>query len=229
MKRLLNYFTKFEIGLWTVSVLSILISFFAFDSKNYLALVASLVGATFLVLLAKGNPLGQFLTIIFSLIYGVISFGFSYYGEVITYLGMSMPMATIALISWLKNPYKGNKTEVAVNKLSKKEIPIMFILALVVTIAFYFILKHFNTANLIPSTLSVTTSFLAAYLTFRRSPFYALAYAANDLVLIVLWVLATTEDVTYISVVICFIVFLVNDLYGFINWKQMEKRQKQNM
>ena len=229
MKRLLNYFTKFEIGLWTVSVLSILISFFAFDSKNYLALIASLVGATFLVLLAKGNPLGQFLTIIFSLIYGVISFGFSYYGEVITYLGMSMPMATIALISWLKNPYKGNKAEVAVNKLSKKEIPIMFILALVVTIAFYFILKHFNTANLIPSTLSVTTSFLAAYLTFRRSPYYALAYATNDLVLIVLWVLATTEDVTYISVVICFIVFLVNDLYGFINWKQMEKRQKQNM
>ena len=226
MKRLLNYFTKFEIGLWTISVLSILISFFAFDSKNYLALVASLVGATFLVLLAKGNPLGQFLTIVFSLIYGVISFGFSYYGEVITYLGMSMPMATIALISWLKNPYKDNKAEVTVNKLSKKEIPLVFILTLVVTIAFYFILKHFNTANLIPSTLSVTTSFLAAYLTFRRSPYYALAYATNDLVLIVLWVLATTEDVTYISVVICFIVFLVNDLYGFVNWKQIEQRQQ---
>ena len=64
------------------------------------------------------------------------------------------------------------------------------------------------------------------YLTFRRSPYFALAYAANDVVLIVLWALAAAENVTYISVIICFVVFLVNDLYGFASWKQMEKRQQ---
>ena len=89
-----------------------------------------------------------------------------------------------------------------------------------------FILKYFNTANLIPSTFSVSTSFLAAYLTFRRSPYFALAYASNDVVLIVLWVLASLKDISYISVVICFIVFLVNDLYGFISWLRMMKRQE---
>ncbi|MDD4415074.1 MAG: nicotinamide mononucleotide transporter, partial [Oscillospiraceae bacterium] len=70
-----------------------------------------------------------------------------------------------------------------------------------------------------------TTSFLAVYLTFRRSPHYALAYAANDIVLIVLWVLASMSDITYLSVVICFAMFLVNDIYGFINWSKMHKRQ----
>ena len=105
----------------------------------------------------------------------------------------------------------------------------MCFLTFVVTIAFYFILKYFNTSNLIPSTLSVTTSFIAVYLTFRRSPYFALAYAMNDLVLIVLWVLASITDVSYLSVVICFIVFFVNDMYGFINWKKMEKNQKLNM
>lgn len=50
----------------------------------------------------------------------------------------------------------------------------------------YFILRAFNTANIIPGTISVTTSFVAVYLTFRRSPYFALAYAANDVVLIVL-------------------------------------------
>ena len=64
------------------------------------------------------------------------------------------------------------------------------------------------------------------YLTFRRSPYFALAYAANDVVLIVLWALAAAENVTYISVIICFVVFLVNDLHGFVSWKQMEKRQQ---
>ncbi len=42
--------------------------------------------------------------IIFSLLYGIISYTFSYYGEMITYLGMTMPMAVFALISWLRNP-----------------------------------------------------------------------------------------------------------------------------
>ena len=166
---------------------------------------------------------------VFGVLYGVISYGFAYYGEMITYLGMTFPMALVALASWLNNPYKDNKAEVKVNRLSKKEIPFMMVLTLIVTIAFYFILKHFNTANLIPSTISVTTSFLAVYLTFRRSPYFALAYAVNDLVLIVLWVLASIAEISYLSVVICFIVFFVNDMYGFISWKQMEKRQIINM
>lgn len=229
MKRLLNYFSKFEIGLWLSSVLIILGTFVVFEEKDYLTLIASLIGATFLILNAKGNPLGQFLTIVFSFIYGVISYRFSYYGEMITYLCMSMPIAFIALISWIKNPYKGKKSEVKVNHISKKEIVLMWCITIAVTIVFYFILKYLNTSNLIPSTLSVTTSFLASYLTFRRSPYFALAYAANDLVLIVLWVLASFTDNSYISVVICFIVFFVNDMYGYVSWKKMEIRQKKNM
>lgn len=229
MKRLLNYFTKLEIGLWTSSVLLILISFFIFDRENYLTLIASIIGATFLIFNAKGNPIGQFLTIVFSMLYGIISYDFAYYGEMITYLGMTLPMALFALISWIKNPYEKGKAEVKVNKLSRKEIVFMLVLTIIVTIVFYFILEHFNTANLIPSTISVTTSFLAVYLTFRRSPYFALAYAMNDIVLIILWVLASISDISYLSVVICFIVFFVNDMYGFISWKQMEKRQKLNM
>lgn len=226
VKGLINYFSKFEIILWSFSVMSIIISFIIFDRSSYLTLCASLIGVTSLIFCAKGNPFGQVLMIIFSIIYTFISFTFSYYGEMITYLGMTMPMAVVSLISWLKNPYKGNKAEVKVNKLGRKEIPFMIILTISVTVVFYFILKAFDTANLFPSTISITTSFVAAYLTFRRSPFFALGYATNDIVLIVLWVLATKEDISYISMVICFVVFLFNDLYGFFNWLKMQKRQQ---
>lgn len=82
---------------------------------------------------------------------------------------------------------------------------------------------------MIPSTVSVTTSFIAVYLTFRRSPYFALAYGANDIVLIILWVMATAKDRSYLSVVVCFVMFLINDLYGFINWRRMQKRQKENV
>ncbi len=225
-KTKLNYFSKSEAVLWIASVLLIVISFCIFDRTNYLTLAASLIGATSLILNAKGNPIGQVLTVVFSIMYGFISFSFAYYGEMITYLGMTAPMAILAVISWLRHPFKGNKKEVQVNKLHSKEILFMLVLTVLVTVGFYYILRALNTANLIPSTISVTTSFLAVYLTFRRSAFYAVAYAANDIVLIILWVMATLSDITYLSVVICFAMFLVNDIYGFISWTKMQKKQK---
>lgn len=221
----LKGFTKRDFFLWGGSVALIAAAFLAFDRENFLSPAASIVGVTSLIFIAKGNPLGQALTIVFSVFYGIISFSFGYYGEMMTYLGMTAPMAGAAMVSWLKNPYK-DSAEVAVNSLKPRELWIMLPLSAAVTAAFYFLLRALGTANLLPSTISVTTSFLAVYLLFRRSPFYALAYAANDIVLIVLWALAAAEDISYFSVLICFVVFLANDIYGFFSWIKMRKRQK---
>ena len=222
----IRYFSPAELLLWSGSTLMILAAFFLFDGENYLTLAASLIGAASLIFTAKGNPAGQGLMVVFSLLYGAISYTFSYYGEMFTYLGMTMPMAAASLVSWLNNPYGGSRTQVKVDSIRRRELPAMCALTLGVTAAFYFILRYFDTANLLPSTLSVTTSFLAVYLTFRRSPFYALAYAANDVILILLWVLACREDGRYVSVVVCFAAFLVNDLYGFFSWRKMARRQR---
>lgn len=225
MNKLIKYFTKTEWAIWLSSIGLIVVSFIFSPNKDYLSFISSLVGVTALIYSAKGNPFGQVLMILFCIMYGIISYSFAYYGEVITYVLMTGPMAVYALISWLRNPYEGSKAEVKVNRISKKEVLTMIGLSIVVTIVFFFVLKRFGTANLIVSTLSVTTSFIAVYLTARRSPFYALAYAANDIVLIILWLLASIGNPEYITTVACFIVFLINDIYGFISWRRMEKRQ----
>lgn len=222
-----HYFTKAELALWISSVLLIVIAFCIWDRENFLTLAASLVGVTSLIFCAKGNPLGQVLIIVFAVLYGIISWLVAYYGEMITYVGMTAPMAVYALIVWLRHPYAGNRAQVSINRLRPREYAIMALLAAAVTAAFYFILRALNTANLIPSTISVTTSFVAVYLTARRSPFYALGYAANDVVLIVLWSMMAADDLSCLSVVICFAVFLVNDLYGFFNWMRMQRRQQE--
>ncbi len=226
IKAWLGYFSLCEWWLWSGSVLAIVLSFALFDRTGYLTLVASLVGVTSLIFSAKGNPFGQVLMIVFSILYGIISYTFAYFGEMVTYLGMTAPMALVALVSWLRHPFQGRRAEVRVNRLRGREVLIMAVLTAAVTIFFYFVLRAFDTANLLPSTLSVTTSFMAVYLTARRSPFFALAYAANDVVLIILWVMATIVDAAYLSVTICFVVFLINDLYGFVSWQRMERRQR---
>lgn len=224
MKKFCNYFSKGEILLWILSVVVIMVSFFLFSHDNVINLVASVIGVTAVFINAKGNPAGQVLMIIFSLLYGMISCKCAYYGEMMTYLFMTAPMATVGLISWINNPY-GDGGEVEVNTVRPLEVLFMLVLTGFVTTVFYFILRYFDTANLLVSTFSVMTSFVGAYLSFRRSAFFSLAYIFNDIVLIVLWGLASAENKAYISVMVCFSMFLVNDVYGFVKWREMEVEQ----
>ena len=214
-----------EWWLWSISMLIVTVSNLVGGSFDVLTLAATWVGITSLIFAAKGNVWAQFLMVAFSILYGIISFRFRYWGEMITYLGMTLPMAVWSAVTWLRNPSAGSKSEVAIRKLEKKHFLFLLVLSIVVTGAFYFILRWLETPNMVFSTLSVTTSFLAASLTMLRSSYYALGYAANDLVLIVLWGLAAAKDPVYIPVIINFMIFFMNDMYGFISWKKRERTQ----
>ena len=192
---------------------------------DVLTLAAALIGVTSLIFAAKGNVWAQILMIAFSILYGIISWRFRYWGEMITYLGMTLPMAIWSTITWAKNPSKENGNEVAIQKLTRKMIVLLALFCVVVTLGFYALLQALHTPNLVFSTISITTSFLAASLTMLRSSYYALGYAANDVVLIVLWVLASMENPGYVPVVVNFCIFLFSDLYGFISWKKRERNQ----
>lgn len=216
----------FELCLWITSVAVIILSFLISGGGNSMTMIASLIGVTALIFVAKGYVLGQVLTVVFAVFYGIVSFHFHYYGEMITYLGMTSPCAIASVISWLCHPYEGTK-EVKVNKLNGKLWILLILLTSAITFAFYFILSAIGNANILFSTFSVATSFIASYLTFFRSPYYALGYVANDIVLIILWTMATFEKISYLPMIACFIMFLINDLYGFYNWQKMKKKQNE--
>ncbi len=226
--KLQNPFSKlnrFEWILWGASVITIIVSAFLSGRGSVLETIASLVGVTALIFVAKGLIIGQAMTVVFSVLYGLVSLQFHYWGEMITYLFMSAPIALLATIEWLRHPYQ-NTDVVEVCKVSRKQIITMCVIGTLTTIAFYFILRAFDTPNLFFSTASITTSFMAAYLTFLRSPYYGIGYGLNDVVLIILWTLASIKDISYLPMVMCFVMFLLNDLYGFFNWRRLSKQQK---
>ncbi len=225
IKNPFSHLNLFEWILFSTSVVTIIVSYFISGNGALLEMIASLIGVTALIFVAKGLIIGQALTVMFSVFYGIISLTFNYWGEMITYLFMSAPIALLATIEWIRHPYK-NTDVVEVNKVTKKHIVTMCVLATVTTVGFYFVLKALDTPNLLFSTLSVTTSFCAAYLTYLRSPYYGIGYSLNDVVLIVLWVLASIKDISYLPMVLCFVMFLLNDLYGFYNWRRLRKVQK---
>ena len=99
-------------------------------------------------------------------------------------------------ITWIRNPSESGK-EVEIQQLTKKHVFLLVSSTTVITILFFKILAVLETPNIVFSTISITTSFLAASLTMLRSSYYAVGYAANDIVLIVLWIMATIKDPSY--------------------------------
>ena len=225
MNNPLKSLSKKEWGIWFGSLMVVTVSNLIPGDLDVLTLAAALIGVTSLIFAAKGNVWAQILMIAFSILYGIISWRFRYWGEMITYLGMTLPMAIWSTITWAKNPSKENGNEVAIQKLTRKMIVLLALFCVVVTLGFYALLQALHTPNLVFSTISITTSFLAASLTMLRSSYYALGYAANDVVLIVLWVLASMENPSYVPVVANFSIFVFSDLYGFISWKKRERNQ----
>ena len=215
---------KYELLLWMCSVLLLTITFIINPNKDLLNFIATIVGVTSLILNAKGDALGQVLMVIFSILYGIISFKFRYYGEMITYVGMTGPIAALSVVTWLRNPY--SEREVKVSHMNLKKWVLLTLSTIAVTWLFYYILRYFDTPNLFFSTISITTSFVAATLTMLRSPYYAVFYSLNDIILIILWVLATLETPSYYTMILCFVVFLINDIYGYYSWRKMRKRQE---
>ncbi|MCQ2534024.1 MAG: nicotinamide riboside transporter PnuC [Clostridia bacterium] len=215
-------FTKNDWILLKSSLLIVLASNIVSPQFDVLITIAALIGVTSLVLGAKGNVWSPLLMVVFSVLYGIISYRFCYWGELVTYLGMTLPMSAWAAVEWFRNPSE-KKGEVAISPMNRTKWLMVLLSTILVTIGFYFILKHFDTPNLIFSTLSITTSFFAASLTLLRSSYYPLFYSANDVILIILWILATLENPVYFPVIINFVVFFVNDFYGFISWRKREK------
>lgn len=223
MKRILSKklplgLNLYDILLLTFSAVALTVSFFLQSGeKNILSLITSLCGTVGILFIAKGMLLGQYLTAVYGALYLVLSFFSGYYGECILILITVLPSCVVSIILWRKHPAE-EKGKVQVNRLKKREYVLLFVGIAVITALSYFVLYALHTKELLVSTLSFVTSLGAAYLLARRSPYYAVFYLLNDVVLIVLWSLAVAAGENVLPNVVCFVIFLFNDSYGLYNW-----------
>lgn len=194
--------------------------------SDLLTTICSIVGIVTALLLAKGKNLGQIFGLLIVALYSIVSFKNGFYGEVIIYLFIMLPMYIIGIVSWIRHQSKETNT-VEVNEIKKKEWIIVSFVSVVVFIGIYFLLKLFNTKELFISSLSVIDSLFAIYLGVRRSKYSFHFYVLNDLILILLWgIPVISGELLLIPMVFNPIINLINDLYGIYNWRKLENIQK---
>lgn len=222
MKNSLNI-KWFEYLFISVFVLATIIIGIIFQS-SLLIISYSVVGIISIFLLTKGLFVGNVLQVIAAIVYAIISFKNQYYGEMITCLFITIPVYCASIFTWLKNKDKASSV-VKVNKLKLKEYLIVLLASVVIYVLLYFMLKAFNTANLIFSTLSMTIGVVASYLVLRRSEFNFVCYLTNNIVCIILWCTVSLTDAAYFPTMVNYVVFLLLNISGVINWIKLKKEQ----
>lgn len=230
MKKIKSTWKWYEYLMLGIGWIIIIIGFIFGSDKNYFSFFASIYGIFTVLTTAKGLFYAPIVGIGYCVLYVLVSITQQFWGEVLIYSLINFPLCVIKIISWLRNRNKQNRTFININKVKWQEYLILFVSIIPITFGFYFLLKALNTNELLVSTFSIVTSLIAEYLLIRRNKFYAIGYMANDIVCIILWSLAIASNgIALLPTLLYFCFTFVNDLYGFINWLIMEKKQKKQI
>ena len=225
MKKIFKDWTIFEKSLLCFSIVMVIISGI-YSKSNLLTIFAALSGITTALLLSKGKSIGQMSGIISCTLYLIISFKNSYYGEVLIYVLLKIPMYIMGTLSWLKHKDKKTNT-VSVNDINKKEWLMISLASILTFIVMYYLLRAFNTSELLISTISVVIGLIATYLLFRRSKYGFIFYVVGDIILMMLWGAPILKgNLTLLPMLINPIINMINDSYGIYNWRKLERIQK---
>lgn len=219
MKKFLKDWKSFEIALLLISVIAICVSTIICKS-GILTCVTSLAGVLCALLQAKGKIISQWIGLAEVMLYSILSYQNDYYGEVIIYVLVVFPMYLYGVISWIT--HKNEETDtVNSNQIAKQEWIMLSFGSIFGFVGLYYVLKYFDTSQLIVSSLSMVTSLLATYLIVRRSKFSFLFYVANDIILVILWGIPILQgDFSLMPILIEPVILLINDSYGWKNWNE---------
>lgn len=219
MKKYFKSWNKFEITLFILSLI-LIVGLGFYLHCELLSIIVAFLGFFSALNQAKGFVFGQVTGVVMAILYSLMSYNNQYYGEVIVYLLVILPLYISGIYTWLKNKDK-KSSKVKQNKIKKKEWTALAVVNIVAFVGLYFLLKYFNTSNLLVSTLSMNINLTATYLLVRRCKYTFLFYLVNSVILLVLWGLPVLEgNMLLLPMVFDGILLFVNNIYGLYSWSR---------
>lgn len=232
MKKFFADWTKFEKGLMIVATaLMIVLSFIWKDTP--IGTLSAVTGVISVVLCAKGRVSNYVFGMVYVTAYAYVAFQNKLYGEVMMNLLYYVPMNVIGFITWTKLAKKKAESaqtgdvskDVETRHMSSKQRWMTFVIAVVVILAYWQLLKFMGGNLALIDSCSTIVSIIAMYLQVMRYTESWIMWIFTNLISIVLWLTAMlTQDSNNITMLLMWSAYLVNSTYGYINWKKLETK-----
>lgn len=208
--------------------------------------ISAITGILCVVLVAKGKISNYLWGLINCVSYGYLAYQSGYYGDMILNLFYFLPFQFIGYYWWNKHLKKDSKTDVVMQKLTLKQMIIVTLGSIVATVLFglalfkvdsWFITamkRNVSIYNYIDSTLHIpylgaifdaSTEVLQIIAQILMTLAYAeqwIMWVLTNIITIVMWGTVIIADKTTIPwalpTLIMWVAYLVNSIYGYINW-----------
>ena len=219
--------------IWFSFIILSLIACLIISPSSYLYCTEFLITALSIHLIGEAKLAGQIFAIIECFLYAFISYKNRLFGEAIKSLGVSFPLITFALVSWIRNlKTQGNK-KIKINELTPKKWAIVGLVFVVLCVACYFLLGLIGTSVLVLSSIAFSISVICKYLTakaYKESWFLTII---QSVIAFSLWVYMFIENILLNSanfatlpILFMYMAIMSNAVYSFILWQAMFKKEK---
>jgi nicotinamide mononucleotide transporter len=224
---ILKSWTRFEMAwLFTFTMINVYL-FFAW-SDSLIGLISSISGMLCVVLVAKGKISNYYFGIIQTLTYAYIAYGYGLYGEAMLNALFYFPIQFIGIYLWRKNKtVHGVKGEdVKVRSLSKMGWLYTILTIFILTIGYGFFLKYLGGNNVWTDSATNVLSIAAQIMMLKRLTEQWLLWIAVNVLSIFLWLsVLLSQGGNDFSMLVMWSAFLVNSIYGYLNWRKMHVKQ----
>ncbi|WP_316571739.1 nicotinamide riboside transporter PnuC [Neobacillus sp. YIM B06451] len=224
---MLKDWTLFE-KVWLVVFTAVNISVYFAWNNTLIGLISSISGMLCVVLVAKGKISNYYFGIIQTGTYAYISYVYGLYGEAMLNAAFYFPLQFIGIYFWKKNQI-GEGTigeDVAVKRLNKKQWVWLSIFTVASSALYAELLYMIGGQQVRIDSVAVVLSIIAQILMVKRFAEQWVLWILVNVLSIALWAITlfNTGGNDYIMLVM-WTAFLINSIYGYINWIRMSKMQ----
>jgi len=225
MEKIIKYFSDWKtfekvwLGISTLLILSLSL----YWGDGLIGITASLTGIWCVVLVAKGKISNYYVGIVNILAYAWIAYSWKFYGEVMLNLIFFLPMQFVGILVWRKHMNSKAK-EVKTKIMTQKQRFTWFVIAFVAILFYGQWLASLGGNMPYFDSVSTILSIIAMILMIMRYVEQWVLWIGVNMASIYLWVYALSNGGTDISVLIMWVAYLVNSLYGLYNWNKLNQQ-----
>lgn len=224
--KILKEWSLFEISWLLIFTTINIYLFFAFDD-TLIGLVASLTGMLCVVLVAKGKISNYFFGAINTALYAYLSYKQQLFGEVMLNGLFYFPIQFIGFYLWSKKKTKTNGvTTIEVKRLTKNGWLITISIAVTAIISYALLLKYLGGKQVWLDSSTNVLSIIAQILMLKRFAEQWVIWIVINLLSITMWSIAFMTSGESITILVMWSAYLVNSIYGYINWSKLAKEQE---
>ena len=195
--------------------------------SSWVVVLNSLLGLTTIFLLSQGYILGNIIGILQLITYCYLTITNRIYGELVEIFLITLPAYIFSFYTWGKS---SNSNILKPQKnISTKNWCIVVSISTCLSLAMYFVFNAFGTQSLIFSTIIFGINCVSGYLKVKRVKYTFVFNLAAYAVSLAMWsVFAFNGDLSYLPVMLNYVVYIVFCVLGLFNWTKIGKAQTTN-